>query len=159
MKKTFYLFLLSLWSFAAGAQTLLGGKITDADTGEELIGANIVFKQDGNFVTGTSTDFDGNYKISISAGIYTIQILYVGFHPEEIENFIVKKEQRIPLNIAMKNPQTVTCGIVCGGYKIPLLQLDKTSSGLIIPDYNIRPMPTKKVNDIIITAPGMTFIK
>ena len=40
-------------------QTILNGKITDSETGEKMIGANIVIKQDGAYKAGVSADFDG----------------------------------------------------------------------------------------------------
>ncbi len=157
MNKLFFLLSLMCLSQSSFSQTSLGGTITDAATGEELIGANIMLSQNGNFVTGTSTDFDGNYRLTIDPGVYTIKVYYVGFAPEIIESVSVEIEQIAQLDIAMKNPKIIICGFVCGEYKIPLLRVSETSSGLTIPDYSIRPMSTKKVRDIIATAPGVTF--
>ncbi len=157
MKKLFLLLPLLVFCFTSFSQTSLGGKITDADTGEELIGANIVLKQDGNFVTGTSTDFDGNYKLTIDPGFYDVEVSYVGFPIEKRKGIYAKPGQNNKLDIAFADsrPQIITC---CSYYyKVPLMQVDQTSSGITIPDQTIQLMPTKKVNDIIGTAPGVTF--
>jgi iron complex outermembrane receptor protein len=72
MKKiTLLLFLLS-FSFAF-AQKQVNGKITDSN-GAGMPGVNVVEKGTTN---GTSTDIDGNYKITVADGA-TLVISYVG---------------------------------------------------------------------------------
>ena len=69
--KTFFTILLSaILAFTLSAQTSLVGKITAAETGEDLIGANVILEKNGVFVIGTSTDFNGNYKITQSIHYY-----------------------------------------------------------------------------------------
>ncbi len=161
MKKLFFLTQLLIFSFAAFAQTTLGGKIIDAETGEELIGANVTLLQNGHFVTGTRTDFDGNYKLRIEPGTYDVEVTYIGFPLNKRAGLIIREGQYSKLNMYMNmqgdpNPYSGGCSNA-SSFKNPLLQLRETSSGLIIPSSNIRPMPTKKVRDIIATAPGVTF--
>ena len=55
----------------------LSGKIVDKKTGEPLIGAGVEVMSGGALVTGTSTDFDGNYQLDLKAGIYNIVASYV----------------------------------------------------------------------------------
>ena len=62
-------------AFGLSAQTTLTGKVTDANTGESLIGATIVYGKG----QGTATDFDGNYSLSIQPGERNIQVSYVGY--------------------------------------------------------------------------------
>jgi TonB-linked SusC/RagA family outer membrane protein len=62
------------------AQRNIAGKVTDAK-GEAIIGANVLAK--GTSV-GTSSDADGNYRLSVPAGATTITVSYVGFAAQEI---------------------------------------------------------------------------
>ncbi len=158
MKKLFLLLPFLCFFFSAFTQTTLGGKIIDAETGEELIGANFTLSQNGNFVTGTSTDFNGNYKLTLDPGFYDVEASYVGYPPEKRTGIYVEKGQNNKLNIAFEytRPQLISC-CFSWHYKIPLLKKDDTSSGLTIPDYDIQLMSTKNVNAIITTAPGVTF--
>ena len=56
----------------------LTGQITDSQSGEPLIGANVII--DGNGVnTGAATDYNGDYRIEIPAGSYKIKISYIGY--------------------------------------------------------------------------------
>ncbi len=158
MKKIILLLPFLCFCFSAFSQTSLGGKITDAATGEELIGGNITLSQNGNFVTGTSTDFNGNYKLTVDPGFYDVEASYVGYPPEKRTGIYIEKGQSNQLNIVFEGtaPQLSIC-IFSGYYKVPLLQKDKTSSGITIPDHTIQLLPTKNVNTIIGTAPGVTF--
>ncbi len=67
------LFLLPAWMFA---QRTISGTITDADTGEPLIGASILVKETAK---GTITDFDGKYSIELPPGKNTLTISYTGY--------------------------------------------------------------------------------
>ncbi len=59
MKKIFSSLLLLLFAFVLQAQeTVITGKITDANTNEPIPFANVYFK---GTTKGTTTDFDGNY--------------------------------------------------------------------------------------------------
>lgn len=63
------------------AQRTVTGTVTD-DTGEPLIGANILVK--GTSV-GTVTDFDGNYSVDVPDGSNVIVISYTGYTTTEME--------------------------------------------------------------------------
>ena len=63
------------------AQRTVTGTVAD-DTGEPLIGANILVK--GTSV-GTVTDFDGNYSIDVPEGSNIIVISYTGYTTTEME--------------------------------------------------------------------------
>ncbi|HJW28606.1 MAG TPA: carboxypeptidase-like regulatory domain-containing protein, partial [Saprospiraceae bacterium] len=56
----FFLLLFSV--MAATGQRTITGKVTDAQTGEGIIGANIVVE---GSTTGTVSDFDGSYTLNV----------------------------------------------------------------------------------------------
>ncbi len=74
------LMLFVLASFAH-AQRTVKGKVTDASSGETLIGANVVAK---GTTSGGVTDIDGMYSISIPAGSSAIEISYAGYETQTI---------------------------------------------------------------------------
>ncbi|HMN89068.1 MAG TPA: carboxypeptidase-like regulatory domain-containing protein, partial [Saprospiraceae bacterium] len=77
MKKVVTLLVFSLFVLVSWAQRgTVSGKITDAATGEPLIGANVII--DGTS-SGTLSDVNGNYSVSLSAGNQTLIISYVGY--------------------------------------------------------------------------------
>lgn len=75
------LFLLPIAAQAQPSPTPEAGSIfgflVDADTGEALIGANVVIR---GTTVGTSTDLDGRYEIArLDPGLYTLEIRYIGY--------------------------------------------------------------------------------
>tara|TARA_R110002020_G_scaffold156218_4_gene338158 strand:- start:38161 stop:40836 length:2676 start_codon:yes stop_codon:yes gene_type:complete len=79
MKKIVLLTAFMLGNFAlAVAQNSVSGSITD-DSGEPLVGVNIVEKGTTN---GTTTDFDGNYQISVMDNA-TLVFSYIGYDTKE----------------------------------------------------------------------------
>ena len=80
--KSFMCFvLLMIVSFSVTAQRTISGKVTDAKTGEGVIGANVVVK--GSTV-GTVTDFDGSYSITVPAGHELLAFSYTGYNTVEV---------------------------------------------------------------------------
>lgn len=78
MKQKFTLLLLCLIasSWSLWAQRTITGKITDADSGEPLIGASVLIV---GTTTGTVTDFEGNYSIQISDEAKEFEVSYTGY--------------------------------------------------------------------------------
>ncbi|MBT7579212.1 MAG: carboxypeptidase-like regulatory domain-containing protein, partial [Candidatus Marinimicrobia bacterium] len=61
----------------AGNVGKIFGKITDAETGEPLIGANITIKET---YQGGPTDASGEFVIvNIDPGSYTVTLSYIGY--------------------------------------------------------------------------------
>ena len=86
------------------AQIQISGTVIDGQTKETLIGANVIVKGTNN---GTSTDFNGNYILSISDPFPIIlSVSYLGYKLTEIE---IKNKQpnQIKLFPDSKNLQEV----------------------------------------------------
>ena len=77
--------LLTLVLLMAGnlmfAQQTISGKVTDASTGEPLIGANILILGTS---TGAITDTEGNYNMNVPEGRDQIQFSYTGYQSTTI---------------------------------------------------------------------------
>ncbi|MCB0563999.1 MAG: TonB-dependent receptor [Phaeodactylibacter sp.] len=89
------------------AQRTITGTVTDAETNETLIGANIV-------VTGTSsgtvTDFDGNFSLEVPEDAASLTISYTGYTPQQVSIEGVNS-----LNVALSSG-TVLDEVVVVGY-------------------------------------------
>ncbi len=83
MKKVYTTILLTFLAFNLMAQEVtISGTIKDSEDGEPLIGANVIEKGTTN---GTITDFDGNYKLTVSSKDVTLIFSYVGYKRKEID--------------------------------------------------------------------------
>lgn len=76
------LLLMLMLPFCALAQNVnVFGTVTDANTGDEVIGATVKVKGASG---GTITDFEGKYKLSAKSGS-TIEVTYVGYQPKQVK--------------------------------------------------------------------------
>lgn len=74
-----FLLMISI-AVAMAQQRTISGVVTDADSGDPLIGANVLVK---GTTLGTVTDFDGAYTIE-AATDDVLQITYVGYPDQEV---------------------------------------------------------------------------
>lgn len=63
------------------AQRTITGTVTDAQTGEPLIGANILVLGTS---TGTITDIDGNFSLEVPNETETLEVSYTGFSDKQV---------------------------------------------------------------------------
>ena len=88
--KIAYKIFLFIWLFllitSASAQkgSILRGTVKDSETGEPIIGCNIVeYDQDKRIITGTISDVNGNYVINVQNSEAIIMFSYVGYKAQE----------------------------------------------------------------------------
>ncbi len=150
------LLFFSLGSTAIIAQTSLYGKIIEKETGEAIIGANVVLKKNGVFETGSDTDFDGNYSLTnLDPGTYDIEVSYVGFPTQRITDVIVAAGKGTRLDVELESEGIeLDLKIVVTGYKIPLIDVDNTSTGGFVTAEQIQRLPSKNINAIVANVAG-----
>lgn len=99
-----YLLFLAFLSLCLGAFSQTGivrGKITDAETGEELIGATVIIE--GTMI-GASTDLDGNYSIEqATPGTHTLKCQYISYETQIISDVNISEGEVTLLNIRLKS--------------------------------------------------------
>lgn len=81
MKKIFILSLALILSVSAFAQRNVTGTITEASSGEPLIGVTVQIK---GTMTGVISGNDGTYSVTIPQGGDTIIFSYIGFETSEV---------------------------------------------------------------------------
>ena len=150
-------FAMLLSAGAVLAQTVLQGKVSD-ETGELLIGATVKVMRGADFVRGTITDYEGNYRVSpLDPGTYDVEVSYTGYTMQRITGVKVLTNQITFLDA------TMTSGLLLGGvdvtaFKVPLIEQDKTSGGQTLTSDQIKNLPTRSVNAIVATTAGTTSI-
>ena len=82
------------------AQTIKG-KVTDAITGEALIGAAVRVMELP--LTGVATDAEGEFSINLAqSGRYTIETTYVGYEPSVLKEVLVAGAKEVVLDITLR---------------------------------------------------------
>lgn len=99
MRYTLFTFSLLLF-LSAGliAQTTVTGTVTDEDTNEPMIGANVVVK---NTIIGTITDINGAFKLTVNqAPPLTLEISSLGYATKMVDVTNVDQTIEVTLNQA-----------------------------------------------------------
>lgn len=91
------------------AQVTLRGTISDEDTGETLIGASVLSK---GTTTGTVTDIDGSWELTVSGLPTILQFSYLGFATKEVE--VTSTDQDLKIILGTDNGTTFEEVIVTG---------------------------------------------
>lgn len=141
MRKNRYLFLVILALFLALPQILSAqdevtytGRITAGDSGEPLIGVNILILRTGS---GSLTDFDGNYTLTARPGD-SIQISYIGYDP-----IIYQLGAETQVNFTMESGSQLLEEIIVVGYGTQK-QKDLTSAITTVDAEEIMKTPTSQ---------------
>lgn len=83
LARTLSICLIILWTSLLVAQNMVKGSVSDADSGDPIIGANVII--DGTS-DGTVTDVDGSFSIATDRSFpLMITISYTGFASQKIE--------------------------------------------------------------------------
>lgn len=106
MKKSFFIFLLSLLTTAAFAQTIVTGSVKDAVTGDPLMGVGVIVSTGG----GAVTDMDGNYSVNVGENaILTFNLLGYADVEEPVNG-------RTRIDLVMKEDVNFLDEVVVMGY-------------------------------------------
>lgn len=136
--------------FAQSAHGKLAGKITDADTGEPLIGANIVVI---NTNYGGAADIEGNYYIlNIPPGTYDVRLSYVGYGQKLIKDVRIVAGVTYELNESLKSGIQID-EIVVTDKKF--FEEKATNTIKVIDADQIRKIPVKGVSNIVSLQAGV----
>ena len=95
------LFLLFINGLQYAQNNNVSGFITDQETGEALIGANVFIQETGN---GMSTDRNGYYVIqNINPGNYNLIVSYIGYNTSKKEINVTQNESiKMDLSLAVE---------------------------------------------------------
>ncbi|GAB4366399.1 MAG: hypothetical protein Kow0042_06240 [Calditrichia bacterium] len=109
----------------AGNTGKISGRITDKQTGEPLIGVNVLVLGTN---LGAATDEEGFYYIlQVPPGTYDLEASYIGYHTITVRNVIVKVDLTQRVNIEMES-QAVEGPTIEVIAEQPLVQKDITST-------------------------------
>ena len=142
---------------AVVAQTSLAGKVTDPQSGEPIIFANIALYRNGVLVTGDFTDDNGNYSFgNIDPGTYEVEVSYTGYQTTRLADITVLAGKVTTADLEISTGGGVTLDeVVVVDYKKPLFEKDQTTSGGIVTSDEIRQLPTRNINALAATTAGL----
>ena len=102
MTNRFLQILVLLILFASpvmAQQGAISGIVLDKDTGETLIGANVLVE---GTASGSTTDLDGQYMIKgLAAGTYNLVVSYIGYNSITVQHVEVQAGETTSINLQM----------------------------------------------------------
>ncbi len=147
--------LLSTSLFLAApalGQGKIAGRVTDAASGEPLIGVNVLI--DGT-MQGTVTDVDGNYIIlNVRPGDYTLVFSYIGFSRHTVSGVRVTTGQTTRYDVSMREEIIEGEEIIVQAER-PLIQRDLTASKKTVVAEEIESLPIESFFGVLLTQAGV----
>lgn len=160
MKKSLHLLFLFFFTFLlfhstafAGITGKIAGKVIDTETGEPLIGINVLIE---GTTMGAATGIDGTYIINnIEPGTYNLVFSGVGYQRKMVTNVKVSSDftTRIDLDLSVEAVGLET--IVVEAVR-PLVRKDLTSSHTVVDDAVIETLPVESIDQLLTLQAGIT---
>lgn len=159
MKKIFTAFyiysLLLLCSSSLLAQvSVIKGKVTDAGTSDPVPFINVGIK--GQSV-GTFTDSNGNYKLELPYGAYTVVFSSIGYEKLE-KNFILDGNHPVSFNVVLKPVSHELNTVVVSASKYEQKIQESISSIEVLKPDLIRNTNSQSVDKAVEQMPGITIV-
>jgi outer membrane receptor protein involved in Fe transport len=130
----------------------LRGKVTDKESGEALIGANVTVEGTN---LGAATDVNGEYVIlSVPPGVYTVKVTYIGYSPVTYSNVEVNASLTKTQNFAMSSSAVQVQGVEIVAER-PLIQRNTTNTIRIQTQSDVQSLPFRAVSDIVSLSAGV----
>lgn len=139
----------------AGDTGKIMGTVTDARTGEPMVGANVVLE---GTTMGAASDMEGRYIIlNVPPGSYTMAVSVVGYKTTRIENVIVNVDLTTIQDVALE--ETVLEGemIVVTAAR-PLVERDVTNVTRVLRLEDFQNLPMRSYSDVVATQPGVVKV-
>lgn len=150
----FLIFTLTInFNLFAGITGKIAGKVTDAETGEALIGINVLIEGTS---LGAATNIDGNYVINnVEPGTYTLIFSGVGYQKKVVTNVKVSSDFTTRIDIQLSTEAIGLETIVIEATR-PLVRKDLTSSHTVIDNTQIAALPVESVDQLLALQAGIT---
>ncbi|MDP2884006.1 MAG: TonB-dependent receptor [Ignavibacteria bacterium] len=130
----------------------LRGKVTDRESGEALIGANITIEGTN---LGAATDVNGEFVIlSVPPGIYTVKATYIGYSPVTISNITVNASLTTNADVKMASSAVQVQGVEIVAER-PLIQRNTTNTIRIQSQADVQVLPFRGVQNIVAISAGV----
>ena len=137
----------------AGGTGKITGKVTDVQTGEVLIGINVLVE---NTTMGAATGIDGTYIINnIEPGLYSLVFSGVGYQKKIVTNVRVSSDFTRQVDIQLSTEAIGLETIIVEATR-PMVRKDLTSSQTSIDDSQIKLLPVESISQLLSMQAGIT---
>ena len=136
----------------AGTTGKIVGQVTDAETGEPLIGLNVIIE---NTSLGAACDIDGYYYIlNVHPGTYSIKFMMIGYRETIVTNVQVSSDRTTTIDGQVSQIVLDAEAITVVAQR-PIIEMDRTSTESAVSGEQIEVMPVETVDDILNLQAGV----
>ncbi|MCH2044953.1 MAG: von Willebrand factor type A domain-containing protein [Saprospiraceae bacterium] len=94
------------------------GLVTEDATGEPVIGADVLLKQEGALVQGVATNLDGFFSITnVNPGTYDLEVNYLGMDTHKEEGISLEAGKTRTINISLREQKQLLESVVVASSK------------------------------------------
>lgn len=137
----------------AGTTGKIAGTVVDKETGQPLIGANIIIEGTS---LGAATDVNGHYTIlEVPPGTYKLKVSYIGYRNTIISHVIVNIDQTARVDISLEL-EAVNMGELVVVAKRRLIKPDVATSVVAITSSQIHELPVTNVAGALSLQAGVS---
>lgn len=156
-KRILLLSMLLSYLFANGQEFTISGSVTDKESGETLLGANIYSKESGK---GAVTNEYGFFSLTLKKGKHTIVVSYLGYQ-EYIQEIDLLKNEKI--EIQLKTDANALDEVVITSEKNTKSQVKKVIAGSVsLKTKDIKQIPAllgePDITRAVLTQPGISTV-
>ncbi len=146
------LFLFFSFNIAFAQTGKISGKVTDLETGEPLIGANVIINGTS---LGAATNVDGEYIIlNIPPNTYSMTAKYIGYKDVVQSNIRVSVGVTTEVNFGLPS-SAYELGEVVITQEKPLVNKNLTNTVNIVNSEDIQNLPVRGVANVVSTQAGV----
>ncbi len=156
LRKIFYflLFVALVPTLMATTKGRIRGTVVDLQTGEPLIGANVIVV--GSSI-GAATDANGDFVLlNLEAGVYDVRASYLGYQAITLTNVRVNADLTTYVNFELPSDDITVESVVVQAQR-PLIQKDATNATRITSSEDIEALPIRGVNNILSLSAGVVL--
>ena len=159
MKKLTTILFLILAGVQMALAGIVKGIVTDAATGEPLIGATVTYANG----RGTTTDIEGRFTLQIPKGRYTLTARYIGYKTASIQIVVTNATQEVTLSLEEDETALGTVTVTAEAQRntaaaMAREQQEAHVSLINVSEQQIRRTQDKDAGEVIRRIPGISII-
>jgi len=137
----------------AGQTGKIVGYITDAETGEAIIGANVILE--GTYL-GAAADENGYfYLLNVPPGKYTLKVSSIGYQTVRVTEVRINVDKTTRIDVKLRTEAVNLGSEVVVTAKKPLIVKDLTSSSITVSSDEMKQMPIENLNQVVNLQAGV----
>ncbi|MCF7885069.1 MAG: TonB-dependent receptor [Candidatus Marinimicrobia bacterium] len=151
------LLILSLPLYSIFSQTTgkIAGKIIEKQTGEPLVGVNVIVKGESGTTTGAATNQNGDYYIiNLPPGDYQLRAQMIGYTPVVVENIEVSVNRTRNINLELEQGVIQGEAITVEADQISVKK-DQTSTIKNVSADNMAKLPVENLSEVVNMQAGI----